>query len=231
LTGWIDKWVKRIKLNRISKIVIPVALVLLVLFAAFTYYGTQVGNFVVNVDNDDALISVSMTDDLSDTTTRLSVPALDGQNLATLTDIPSDIERGIGVKSDYEGYTYFAVSFYLINVSDRSVDYDVSMKIIDNVGVGRDIVRIMLIEGDNDGVVYAEAEDSDEAASLLKEQCGYETVDFVSDSIVFAHHVNDLYAGVKIKYTVVLWMEGWDELAVDGCEGSRVKMQMDFVAY
>jgi len=231
LTNWVDRWLKRIKLNRISKIVIPVALALLVFFAAFTVYGTQVGNFVVNVDKGDASIAVYMEEDKSDLTSRIAVSALDSQDLATLTDIPSTIHEGLGLKSDYDNKKYFAVSFYLVNLTDRTVDFDVTMNILDSVGVARDIVRVMLIEGESDGVIYAKAEETEEETAKLESECGYTPVNFVSDNIAFARHVVDLYAGYKIKYTVVIWMEGWDVLAVDGCEGSRIKMQMDFVAY
>lgn len=227
------RWLKRLKLLRISRIVIPVALTMLVFFAAFTIYGNKVGNFVVNVDKQGPSLAVSLTEDMEDATSHISVPGLDGQNLATYNTeyIPDDIEEGIGLKSDYENYNYFCVSFYIINLSDYTVDYDASMTVLDSIGVAEDIVRVLIFEGEGEGTIYAKAEETEADAEKLAAECGYTPTEFVDDEIVFAHRVTDLRAGDYIKYTVVLWMEGWDKLAVDGCEGSRIKMQMDFTAY
>lgn len=234
--SWIERWLKRLKLLRISRIAIPVAIILLVFFAAFTIYGNKVGNFVINVDKQGPSIGVSMEEDLSDVTSIISVAGMDEQGLATYEYIPSDISDGVGLKSDYVKYEYFAVSFYLVNLSDRTVDYDVQLNILDNIGVGTDILRCLVIEGDaSEGTIYAKPEENEEDKEELQSQLTkfkyYESVDFVSDNIAMAKRVTDFASGDRIKYTVVLWMEGCDKLAVDGCEGSRVKMSMDFVAY
>lgn len=227
------RWLKRLKLLRISRIVIPVALIMLVFFAAFTIYGNKVGNFVINVDKQGPSVAVSMTEDMSDLTSHISVPGLDSQDLATYNTkyIPEDLTEGVGVKSDYTNYYYFAVSFYFVNQSDYIIDYVVSMTILDNIGVAEDIVRVLIIEGESDGTIYAKAEETEEDAEKLAACCGYTPTEFVDDTTVMLRRVTDLRAGDYIKYTVVLWLEGNDKLAVDGCEGSRIKMQMDFTAY
>jgi len=219
---------------RISKVVIPVAIALLVFFAAFTIYGNKVGNFVVNVDKQGPNIAVSMEEDLSDATSRISVSGLDEQDLATYTNIPKNISEGLGLKSDYEKYMYFAVSFYIVNLSERTVDYDVTMTILDNIGVAEDIIRVLIIEGDvekDEGSIYAMAEESDEEKEKLASHISYEAIDFAADDVVMAKRVNDFHAGDRVKYTVVLWMEGWDVLADDNSRGSRIKMEMNFKAY
>lgn len=58
------KWLKRLQMMRISKIVIAVSLALSVIFAGFTIYGNKVGNFIINVSNDGAHIAATMKEDL-----------------------------------------------------------------------------------------------------------------------------------------------------------------------
>lgn len=53
------KWLKRLQMMRISKIVIAVSLALSVIFAGFTIYGNKVGNFIINVSNDGAHIAAT----------------------------------------------------------------------------------------------------------------------------------------------------------------------------
>lgn len=82
------KWLKRLQMMRISKIVIAVSLALSVIFAGFTIYGNKVGNFIINVSNDGAHIAATMKEDLSDLSSRLSVSGLEGQGATTYEDIP-----------------------------------------------------------------------------------------------------------------------------------------------
>lgn len=128
------KWLKRLQMMRISKIVIAVSLALSVIFAGFTIYGNKVGNFIINVSNDGAHIAATMKEDLSDLSSRLSVSGLEGQGATTYEDIPRSIARGIGNKSDTVYQTYMAFSFYLVNKTERSVDYDMSLNVVDSVG-------------------------------------------------------------------------------------------------
>ena len=88
------KWLKRLQMMRISKIVIAVSLALSVIFAGFTIYGNKVGNFIINVSNDGAHIAATMKEDLSDLSSRLSVSGLEGQGATTYEDIPRSIARG-----------------------------------------------------------------------------------------------------------------------------------------
>lgn len=226
------KWMSRLKLMRLSKIAIVASLVFLVIFAGFTIYGDKVGNFVVTVDQDDLKLSLSMREDLSDRSSRLTTEGMDNQGAATYSDIPADIVKGIGTKNDEVKRYYLAFSFYLLNESDRTIDYRMSVNVKAATGSILDVVRLMVIEGE-DGVreIYAKAEQDAQTADMLEAVAGYHSTDFVSDRVLFERETYGLAAGDKIKYTVVMWLEGHDPLCNDELIGSRLKLQVDFYGF
>ena len=213
------KWLKRLQMMRISKIVIAVSLALSVIFAGFTIYGNKVGNFIINVSNDGAHIAATMKEDLSDLSSRLSVSGLEGQGATTYEDIPRSIARGIGNKSDTVYQTYMAFSFYLVNKTERSVDYDMSLNVVDSVGRAIDIMRVMITEA------------SEEGENWLKQHTSYETIAFISEKQLMAKRVTDFQPEDKVKYTIVIWVEGWDMDCTDERLQDRIKMKLDFYAY
>lgn len=72
------KWTKRLKWIRLSKIVIPIALAVTLLFAGFTVYANKAENFVIRIDNsNDVNLSLTLNRDLTNQTERLSVPLYD----------------------------------------------------------------------------------------------------------------------------------------------------------
>lgn len=210
-------------------------LVFLVLFAGFSLYGSKVGNFVVRIEEQDVKIVACITEDREkDATTRFSVPGIKEQDAATLTDIPERISEGVGVKNDERHRRYLAFSFYLMNRSERAISYDVTVEITDSIGKAADALRVMLIEGDKptaEGEIFAKAEDETGKAHLTDNQITYPTTDFVSDEIVLKKTVEGFDKDGVAKYTVVMWIEGWDVACTDELFGDRLKMCMTIQGY
>lgn len=269
------KWVKRLKWLRVSKIVIPVALAVSLVFAGFTVYGNEAENFVINAGSEsDVKLSLAYKADGSDATSRLVVPAGGYYKDATFTPktglkyddcwnkgggtyatIPDDIaaikdDNGSiedfddGTHSIYDGKTivFYSFSFYLINNSDRAVDVDMTMTIDEITPEDSDIagaVRIMLIEGTpllSDGAysIYKKAEKTEENQTSLNENISYGNVyDFESDTTVFSRTgymgYQNVAEGDSIRFTIVMWLEGWDAECTDDILGDRMKMHIDFV--
>lgn len=167
------KWTKRLKWLKISKIVIPIALAISIIFAGFTVYAHKAENFVVRINNgDDVKLALTMNDDLSGQTSRLVVP-IDGRySDETYTpnreylwgdrygrNLPDDIARQSGIHSVYRRrneIAFFSFSFWLVNNSNRAVDVDINLNIdevtIEDSTPGAshidDAVRVMFIEGE-----------------------------------------------------------------------------------
>lgn len=272
------RWTKRLKWIRASKIIIPIALAISLVFAGFSVYAKEAEYFVLRVSNDDGVnLALAMERDLSDATHRLLVPVNAGYNHATWWPeetysrvyreskyggkfLPNDIAQHDGVHSIYETekrMSFFSFSFWLINKSNRAVDVDMRMN-IDSITVGNnksdihidDAVRVMVIEGDDPAplisdqtyMIYKKAEKSEEAekklnADLKADNCydNSNTVSFASDICIFNREgdwgYKNLSAGDTIRFTLVIWLEGWDAECIDPIRSETLKMSIDFIGH
>lgn len=226
---------------RASTIAIIMTLLILGLFAGFTIYGNKVGNFVINVDNDKEIdLSLSVQEDLSKQTERLVFDGNAGIGDTTYGQLPPYISQG-GLGDKSVDRFYMAYTFYLINNSDRAVDIDMDLKLVDVVGDPLSVLRVMLIEGDNSTFapgnrIYAQPETTEAAAEHLQTALAkwtpYETEPFhPEEEMIFSVTVKDMPQGANQKYTVVLWIEGCDLECTDERLGDRVKMQLDITGY
>ena len=112
------------------------------------------------------------------------------------------------------------------------MDYDMSLNVVDSVGRAIDIMRVMIIEGDAEGGdIYANPEASEEGENWLKQHTSYETIAFISEKQLMAKRVTDFQPEDKVKYTIVIWVEGWDMDCTDERLQDRIKMKLDFYAY
>lgn len=260
--------------------VIPIALAISLIFVGFSVYADEAQNFVVRVQQEgEVKLSLTMNRDLSGQTSVLSVPFAGNQTNSSFDpqaigyedylydpennndfNVPNDIAclegQHYGTRYDEEGtnYTYAALSFWLVNNSERAVDVDIIMNLeglatYDNQYDHHvdDVLRIMVVEGESlltDGnyTVYAKAEDP--AHPWHEDSTGgaegdlspnYETVDFESDSIIFRREgekgIRNLPSGATRKYTIVFWLEGWDEQCTNHIYGERAKLSVDFIGH
>ena len=269
------RWTKRLKWIRASKIIIPIALAISLVFAGFSVYAHEAEFFVLRINNDnDVKLSLSMDRELKEQTARLAVP-VDGRyedttytpdttytyekykkgRYSDYINLPDDIAKQDGVHSIYEyagAYSFYSFSFWLINNSERAVDVDMKFN-IDSMTIGPnnysgnhvdEAVRVMVIEGEpllseQSYVVYKKAEKTPEAenelTNELKTNGGYDnskTVPFESDSCVFNRSGElgylNLGEGKTIRFTVVIWLEGYDAECVDDIRFDSLKMSIDF---
>lgn len=271
------RWTKRLKWIRASKIIIPIALAISLVFAGFSVYAREAEFFVIRINNPDGVdLALTMNRDLSGQTPRLKVPVNGGYEDATWTpetsskynpklfdtNLPNDIAKYDGEHSVYETYgrySFFSFSFWLVNNSKHAVDVDMRMN-IDGITVGGnttdmhidDAMRVMLIEGEpllseNKFVIYKKAEKNEENEKLLhnvydedgKRIGGIDyrsdetnTIPFVSETCVFDRSgdlgYKNLAAGGTLRFTIVIWLEGWDVECVDPIIGESLKMSIDF---
>ena len=268
------RWIKRLKWIRASKIIIPIALAISLVFAGFSVYAKQAEYFVLRVNNDSGVnLALAMNRDLSDATPRLLVPVHGGYNHATWTpdealtydpdregkNLPDDIAQHDGEHSIYETagrYRFYSFSFWLINKSSRAVDVDMRMN-IDSITVGGntsdihidDAVRVMVIEGDpgpllseNKYTIYKKPEKTVEAEEALtkeiKDNRGYDNskaIPFASDICIFNNEgdwgYKNLAVNETIRFTIVVWLEGYDPECIDPIRSESLKMSIDFTGH
>lgn len=248
-----EKWTTRLKIKRISKYVMIFCLIFLVVLAGFTLYGDQVGNFVVILKEDKVKISACLTKDFEkDLTSRFDVPGIEYLSDTTFHELPDTLPQNIGFKND-QNRKYMAFSFYLLNLTDRAINYDMSIEIVDELAGTKDrnykpsdALRILVLEergidetleghGElkTDGTVYARREDSQEGiAELLAANYPPDIVTYFADDDMIVNETEIPFELNEIKkYTVVLWLEGYDISCKQELIGGRLKMRMTYSAY
>ena len=248
-----DKWTTRIKMKRISGYIIIFCLVFLLILSGFTLYGDRAGNFAVVLKEDKVKIAACLTKDFEhDKTSHFDVPGIDYISATTYHAIPDTLSSGVGVKND-ENNKYMAFSFYLLNLTDREINYDFSVEITDELAGTKDksykpsdVLRLLILEESEldgelegkaslkeDGAIYARQEDSQAGIDELK-AANYPDgkVSYFAEGSEIIKCAGNAFAldGVK-KYTVVMWLEGYDISCKNELIGGRLKMQMNFNAY
>ena len=223
-------WKKRIVLKRISTYVILICLGLTLILAGFSVYGTKAGNYVIDVANLDVKLALSMNEDRSNTTERLTTEGLTKQDNGTYADIPTDIAEGIGSKNDLQNRRYIAFSFWLLNLSDRAVDYTMRMRLRDAKKDVENAVRVMIVSEDDflGAAIYGRAEADEETQSFVEQTAGYYYRDFAADDVICEEEVTNFARGGAVKYTVVVWLEGWDPDCTNDIKGGSIKMSLHF---
>lgn len=166
-------------------------------------------------------------------------------------NLPDDIAKQDGIHSIYSGrneFAFYSFSFWLVNNSERAVDVDMTFK-IDEMVTGSnktdihidEAVRVMIIDdepllSDETYTVYKKAEKNEENQKLLESNVKYgRTVDFVSDMCVFERAglmgYKNVAKGATLRFTVVIWLEGWDPECIDEILEEDLKMSIDFAGH
>lgn len=269
------RWTKRLKWIRLSKVIIPIALAISLVFAGFAVFANEAENFVIKID-DGGGISLALTynEDLSEQTDHLLVPVLGHYRDVTwdpsagtqfsydpdtyAENIPDDIALQEGVHSVFskEGViSFFSFSFYLVNNSNRAVTVSMTVDIDELVtGSNRedyhidDAMRFMLIDGKHRlseqaaTVVYKKPEINAEEEEILREytkaySSDYPIMDFTSSRRIlerdgqYTLNPGTVQDGSNVqRFTVVVWLEGWDRECIDAIRPESLKMSMSFTA-
>jgi hypothetical protein len=204
-----------------------------------TYYGTNVGNFLVTIERQSiANLTLSEKADFSGSVALLQAKGLKDVTHATLYNedltpahIPANIDEiGEGSHNDEENFRYFAYTFYLKNVSNFAFDYRVQISIKE---VSRNVdsaVRVMVIRN-GERVIYAKPQEIGETAGQPETNNGLYQVENFTDSKTVCSFKIDAFESMAVdKYTVVMWLEGWDPQCGDHIKGGTLRMEMKFFA-
>lgn len=242
----VNSWKRRVLLLRISTIAIAVTSVLSLAVMLITYFGDNVGNYVVGatrLDNNYAL-SLSLSSDKTQTGSEfLSAPGVKNLDNITYGNIGnfalSDGEKDSGIFANTQGGShnlyrgsrglYFAYTFYLRNESVEDVSYTMEVFLKSSFLGLDEAIRVMVIKDGEIAGIYAKAsaDGSPEDHTDLEEGYRYTTKPFI-DSSVIAAETFTLAKDAQSCFTVIMWLEGEDEQCVDAVKGGSVKLSMDF---
>ena len=257
LKNLLDRWSLRLFLKRISWFAIIISGVLLIALTGLSVYGNNVGNFVVSVDNDISIsLSLSETGEFGkiDSTSVLATKGIKGITDTTYKFIPKDIDEGSGLKSDTENSRYFAYTFYLKNTSEIAIGYSATLNINKATRGIEKAIRIMLITdatGERTSEIFAAAKADGTAEVLTADDAWVPEGEEVKDDVLDSQYdyvepyTTTPWSGSRVakldvdsiekdeihKFTVVMWIEGWDEDCVDAIIDGTFEISMTFTSY
>ncbi len=232
----IDKWPKRFKYRRLSKLVIIICFFLSIAIIGLTYYGSNVGNFLITIEESaEKNMSLSDSEAFTNPVTLLSAQGLKEMQDCTLSLIPVDIEKYDGQHNDVTQNRFIAYTFYAKNVSTVAITYSAKITITSVSKRVDSAVRVMLIRN---GVrtVYAKPQESGAEKGQPEKNLNdlgvslYSVVNFKYNTVICEFTVERFQPLQTDKYTVVIWLEGWDPDCTDDIKGGTLKMEMLFAA-
>lgn len=222
--------VRRIKIrNRIFTLGIIITGMLSLTFGVITFYGQNAGNMIMSVDPDAAIrgirISTNGDPDVEFTSTRLmSEPVEEAKDITfawlKLDEVQETDGNYVDPHHDYVAYTY-----YLKNVGSEAVDLKYYVRITEpptnNLDEG---IRVVIIE---DGIqtLYMKADQTNDSYYPPTMPVAEH---FETNRTVTTKQIRNVKPGQIIKFSVIIYLEGYDPDTTDDLMGGTIKMQMNF---
>ena len=223
--------VKRRKLrNRIFTLGVIATGIMSIAFAVITFYGQQSGNFVMSMDYDayNRGIILSSDEAFTNPSPRLMTDPIEDARDMTYSWLKLDeVSKTDGNFVDPD-YDYVAYTFYIRNNGLETVDITYHIRMTEIYNNLDEAVRILVIE---DGVetMYQKLDRVGPGGELpYYPEVMPKPKLFVSDSIVARETFVKFEPGQVKKFSVVMWLEGYDPDTTDEVLGGRIKLQMNF---
>ncbi len=230
-------------LLRVTAIILAILLLLLAIFWGCVTYANQAGRFTVSLDPDAIQkygISLSESPEGAEALDKNGNPVQSGvlikgtavENMRDVTDewFPEDIDGDhIGAHNgdaNKDGnIDYIAYTFYLSNTGRETAKYNATIDVL-SASMGADEALRVRVYRNGEAVTYGkkpvEGTENNKYAKF-----GIDKL-FVKDNKVMDMNVSDFKVGATDKYTIVVWLEGWDPECVDNIMGGEVKLSMSF---
>jgi len=201
------------------------------IIGVLAFFGQNMGTFVISLGDDAFRTGIILSDNKEFTTSspRLLVNPVNNSMPVAFDDL--SIQECMSTDGDFDdpkGLTYIGYTFYLMNEGNTIVDVEFN---IDIVTVTKNIdaaARVMLIQDDDVEhlSIYRKA---DSNPINYYDHTPYElTKDFESSSRVCSNSFESFRPGDVKKYTLFIWLEGWDEDCNNSVMGGQLRMTMTF---
>lgn len=221
---------KLLKNKKFLELGIGVFGVALALIAVITFYGNNVGNFVMSIDPDlkDKEIYISKSSEFINPTSLLQADSV--RNARDITYTMVDVEEVKKTDGSYNDpyFKYLAYTFYVKNFGNESTDLSYYLQITSAKKNVDKTIRVMVIS-EVDGVsterIYM-AKDESEAEYEDIPDC----LEFVNEKMIMEDKVYGFFPEQMIKFSVIIWIEGQDPDTTSDILGGQIKIQMKFSA-
>lgn len=206
---------------KFASIVAGISTLILLLFYGTAVFAQKVGNFTVNVPKESKGYNITLSEspEFDECYNKLFADPIEEMDNTTEIYIPDDVDSDEYYGS-HNGFYYLAYTFYVKNMSETAINYNVSIDIEEIIKDADEAIRVKVY---HNGVptVYAKAQKD----SIEPEP---NTTPFYSSKQVMCVERNDFMKGEVDKYTVVIWLEGNDPQCTDEIKGGKLKFTMNF---
>lgn len=220
---------KREALIRVLTIVLVLLLMFLSVMFACSSYVNKAGDFTVTMDKDAFNMGIVLceTKDFTIASRFLAGEKCEGMADCTLSWLPQDVDDIDGAHNRSNGAEFLAYTFYVKNVGEKDVTYTADIN-IESVSLGVDEAMRVMVFKNGTPTIYAKPRKG--TTNMFETNEGYYNIDklFVSSTKIMKEKTEEFKVGDIDKYTVVVWLEGWDQECVDDILGGDIKMAMDF---
>lgn len=226
---------KREALIRILTIILVLMLLFLSLMFACSSYVNKAGDFTVTMDKDAYNMGITLSEkaDFMQSSRFLTGEKCVDMLDTTLEWLPDDLDDIDGSHNNSNGQSFLAYTFYVKNGGTVDVKYEAEI-LIDAVSLGVDEAMRVMVFRNGEPTIYAKPQKgtTDKREENLDDNgVSRYPIDknFVSSTKVMENKVDLFKAGDIDKYTVVVWLEGWDPECVNKILEGEIKMSMKFL--
>ncbi len=224
------------KTKTVFRFVIIIVLILFLLLSvsyACVHFANQAGRFTVSLDPNAMKqygIILSEHKDGSESAVQISGTCVEDMNNITEEYLPKNIdgnyEGSHNGDADHDGRDDFiAYTFYLKHTGKEKEKYNVSIDVL-STELGADEALRVKVYRNGEAVTYGKrpvkGTENNKYAKFGIDKF------FTKPDKVMDLNVDNFKPGDTDKYTVVIWLEGWDPECVDDILGGEVKLSMTF---
>lgn len=199
------------------------------IIGVLAFFGQNMGTFVISLGDNAYESGIILSDnrEFTDAYPRLLVNPVNGAECVCYEWIKlDDIVENDGDFEDPDGYKYIAYTFYLRNEGNTIADIEWYIDITSATLDVDKAVRIQVIEdGDieNQSIFWLK-DDSKQNKYDYTPEC----IDFESKTRVVTRRIIDFYPTDFRKFSVIIWLNGWDNDCDDLIQGGQLKLSMNF---
>lgn len=176
---------------------------------------TQTGSLFLTIDETKQVV-----------TTELNAPPLLKASDIQYSDLPTNVEDGLGSKNTND---YFSYSFYL--GSNETTNYSLAMELKESSNELENAIRVMIIRN---GVrtIYAKANEDGSSKPIYHGETREQQDEILGYTTSFKENKNIILEPYSIsqdsydRYTVVMWIDGWE--SVNFMKGGNVQTNLKF---
>ena len=176
---------------------------------------TQTGSLFLTIDETKQVV-----------TTELNAPPLLKASDIQYSDLPTNVEDGLGSKNTND---YFSYSFYL--GSNETTNYSLAMELKESSNELENAIRVMIIRN---GVrtIYAKANEDGSSKPIYHGETREQHDEILGYTTSFKENKNIILEPYSIsqdsydRYTVVMWIDGWE--SVNSMKGGNVQTNLKF---